>query len=379
MTSKRIFLSPPHMTGNEQKYIAEVFDTNYIAPVGPHLAKFEAEFAKKVDIGHAAAVASGTAAIHLALRQLDLQPGDEVICSTFTFCASSNPILYENATPVFLDSDWTSWNLDPNLLEEELRDCAARNALPKAIVVVDILGQSADLDAICGLAGKYEVPVVEDAAEALGGTYRGKPSGRSGWCSCFSFNGNKIITTSGGGMLCSNDEEMIQRARHLATQAREPAPYYEHAVAGFNYRMSNVLAAIGLAQLEALDERVAKRKQIFEQYQSRLGELPGVSFMPIADYGTPNYWLTSVLIDESQFGMDCESLRQHLESDNIEARRIWKPMHLQPLYQGRSRFRGGHVAEKIFEQGLNLPSGSAMSDADIDRICTKFEAARSAA
>ena len=348
MSSERIFLSPPHMTGNEQKYIAEVFETNYIAPVGPHLTRFEEEFAKKVEVDHAAAVASGTAAIHLALCQLNLQPGDEVICSTFTFCASSNPILYENATPVFIDSDWSSWNMDPNLLEAELGDCAAKNKLPKAMVIVDILGQSADMDPICELAAKYEIPVIEDAAEALGGTYRDRPSGRSGWCSCFSFNGNKIITTSGGGMLCSNDEEMIKNARYLATQARDPAPYYEHTVAGFNYRLSNVLAGIGLAQLEALDERVAKRKQIFETYQERLGEMPGISFMPIADYGTPNYWLTSILVDESQFGMDCESLRQHLETDNIESRRIWKPMHMQPLYSSNSRTRGGAVSEKIF-------------------------------
>ena len=363
------------MTGNEQKYIAEVFETNYIAPVGPHLAKFEEAFAAKVNVKHAAAVASGTAAIHLALNQLDLQPGDEVVCSTFTFCASSNPILYENATPVFIDSDLSSWNMDPNLLEEELTECADRNRLPKAIVVVDILGQSADMDAICKIAARHEIPVIEDAAEALGGAYRGQPAGRSGWCSCFSFNGNKIITTSGGGMLCSNDEEMIKRARFLATQARDPSPYYEHSVAGFNYRMSNVLAAIGLAQLEALDDRVARRKQIFETYQARIGKLPGISFMPVAEFGTPNYWLTSILVDETEFGMDCESLRQHLEAENIEARRIWKPMHLQPLYVGKSRVRGGEVSESIFAQGLNLPSGSSMTDEDVERICARLESA----
>ncbi|MEM7316489.1 MAG: aminotransferase class I/II-fold pyridoxal phosphate-dependent enzyme [Planctomycetota bacterium] len=367
----RLFLSPPHMSGKEQEYIAEVFESNYIAPVGPHLTKFEEKFAEAVGVKHAAAVASGTAAIHLALRQLDLQPGDEVLCSSMTFCASANPILYEGAQPVFIDSDLVSWNLDPNLVEEEIKDCDQRGKLPKAIVAVDILGQSADMDAITSIADRYEIPVIEDAAEALGGTYKGRPAGNSGWCSTFSFNGNKIITTSGGGMLCSNDEAMIKQARYLATQARDPAPYYEHSTYGYNYRLSNVLAAIGLAQLEVLPQRVARRKEIFEHYQSELGKLPGISFMPIAEFGTPNYWLTSMLIDADKFGKDCETVRQHLESQNIEARRIWNPMHKQPVF-ANCRCRGGAVSEMLLERGLNLPSGSAMKTADLERVCRAF-------
>ncbi len=365
---ERIFLSPPHMSGREQDLIDEVFQSNYIAPVGPHLNQFETLFAAKVGVQHAAAVASGTAAIHLALRQLNLGPQDEVLCSTLTFCASSNPIRYENAQPVFIDSDETTWNIDPNLIDDELSDAAARGKLPKAIIAVDILGQSADMDAITAIADRYEIPVIEDAAEALGGTYRNRPVGSSGWCSIFSFNGNKIITTSGGGMLCSNDLSVIERARFLATQANDPdQPYYLHSVHGYNYRMSNVLAAIGIAQLEVLDDRVARRKEIFQTYKNRLGELPGIQFMPIADYGMPNYWLTSIRIDPDAFGADCETVRQHLESQNIESRRIWNPMHCQPAYKN-CRVRGGAVAEKLFTQGLNLPSGTAMDDDDLDRI-----------
>lgn len=373
----RIFLSPPHMSGREQQYIAEVFADNYIAPVGPHLNRFEEMFAAKVGVAHAAAVSSGTAAIHLALRQLELGPEDEVLCSTMTFCASANPILYEGARPVFIDSDATTWNIDPNLIEDELTAAAAKNKLPRAIIAVDILGQSADMDAVTELADRYEIPVIEDAAEALGGTYRGRPAGSSGWCSVFSFNGNKIITTSGGGMLCSNNESMIAKARFLATQARDAGPpYYEHSTYGYNYRLSNVLAAIGIAQLEVLDERVARRKEIFETYQSRLGQLPGISFMPIADYGTPNYWLTSMLIDTDEFGVDCEAVRQHLETHNIESRRIWKPMHRQPVF-ANYRYRGGDVSDRLFAQGLNLPSGTALTTADIDRIASAVPECRS--
>jgi dTDP-4-amino-4,6-dideoxygalactose transaminase len=363
----RLFLSPPHMSGREQQYIAEVFASNYIAPVGPHLQRFEELFAEKVGVKHAAAVASGTAAIHLALRHLNLQPGDEVLCSTFTFCASANPILYEQARPVFIDADWASWNLDPQLVAQEVKAAAARGKLPKAILAVDILGQSADLDAIGAIAAEYDIPVIEDAAEALGATYHGRPAGSTSWCSTFSFNGNKIITTSGGGMLCSNDQELIERARFLATQARDPAPYYEHSTYGYNYRLSNVLAAIGIAQLEALDDRVASRRAIFERYRDNLSALPGVSMMPISKHGSPNYWLTSILIDEAQFGRGCEEVRVALEADNIEARRVWKPMHCQPVFADCRRV-GGEVSEKIFAMGLSLPSGSAMTMDDVDRV-----------
>lgn len=379
---KRIFLSPPHMSGREQEYIAQVFDTNYIAPVGPHLAKFEQKFAEYLGVEHAVALASGTAALHLALRQLELQPGDEVLCSTFTFCASANPIVHEGATPVFIDCDERSWNMDPNLVEDELAEAAARGQLPKAIVLVDLLGQSADIDAIGELAARYGVPIIEDAAEALGATYKGDPVGSRGsntsiMCSTFSFNGNKIITTSGGGMLCSDDQQVVEQARFLSTQAREPVPYYEHKTHGYNYRLSNVLAAIGLAQLEVLDERVAIRRELFRYYQSQLADLPGVTFMPEADYGEPNYWLTSVLIDPDEFGASCEDARQAMEEHNIEARRVWKPMHQQPAFES-CRCRGGTVAEKIFAQGLSLPSGTALSNDDKTRIVRAFRACSAA-
>ncbi len=355
------------MSGNEQKRIAEVFETNFIAPVGPHLAMFEERFAEYVGVEHALAVVSGTAAIHLALRYLGLRPGDEVICSTFTFCASANPIIYEGAKPVFLDSDWTSWNMDPNLLADELKAAAASGRLPKAILVVDILGQCADLAAIQALAGRYDIPVIEDAAEALGGTYRGRSAGSTSWCGTFSFNGNKIITTSGGGMLCSNDPQLVEQARFFSTQAREPLPYYQHETYGYNYRMSNVLAAIGIAQLEVLDERVQARKDLFHYYRRELADLPGISFMPIAEFGEPNYWLSSFLVDPTAFGATCEDLRQALEAENIEARRVWQPLHRQPVF-ANCRCRGGAVADQIFAQGLCLPSGSAMTSADRRRV-----------
>ena len=364
---KRLFLSPPHMSGEEQKRIAEVFASNYIAPVGPHLAMFEEQFAAAVGMKFAVALASGTAAIHLALRQLNLQPGDDVLCSTFTFCASANPIRYEHANPVFIDCDHTSWNMDPNLLQEELEACDAAGRLPKAVIAVDLLGQSADMDAIRSITDRWEIPVIEDAAEALGGTYQGRPTGCSGWCSAFSFNGNKIITTSGGGMLCSDDEQVVEQARFLSTQARDPAAYYEHSTIGYNYRMSNVLAAIGLAQLDVLPQRVAAKKELFEFFQTHLADLPGISFMPVAEFGQPNYWLTSILVEPDEFGMDCEQLRQLMESRNLEARRVWKPMHCQPVFAG-CRSRGGKVAEEIFAKGLSLPSGTAMTEEDRMRI-----------
>ena len=362
------------MSGREVDYVADVIASNWVAPVGPHLTKFEEAFARYIGVEHAAAVTTGTAAIHLVLRQLDLQPGDEVICSTFTFCASANPITYEHATPVFIDSDWTSWNMDPNLLEEELKDCAQRGRLPRAILVVDILGQSADLEAIQDIAGRYEIPVIEDAAEALGGKYRGRSVGKTAWCSVFSFNGNKIITTSGGGMLCSDDQLLIEKTKFLATQARDPAPYYQHSEIGFNYRMSNVLAAIGLAQLEVLDERVAARQQIFQYYKSRLRQLPGVTLMPEADFAESNYWLSVIRIDPAQFGATAEQVRQELEKENIESRPVWKPLHQQPVFAG-TRCRGGKVAEQLFETGLCLPSGTALTTEDLDRICSQVESA----
>ncbi len=355
------------MSGNEQSYVADVFASNWIAPVGPHLNEFERRFAERIGVAHAAAVVSGTAALHLVLRRLELSPGDEVICSTFTFCASANPILYEQGRPVFLDADAATWNMDPNLLDEELRELARQGRLPRAVVVVDLLGQSADLDAILEIAGRYDLPVIEDAAEALGATYRDRAAGASGWASAFSFNGNKIITTSGGGMLCSNDAELIDKARHWATQAKDPGPLYYHTELGYNYRLSNLLAAVGLAQLEVLDERIAAKKRVFEFYQDHLGQLPGVDFMPRAPFGEPNYWLSVIRFNESQFGASAEAVRLALEEENIESRRVWVPLHQLPVYRG-CRTRGGQVAEAIFADSLCLPSGSALTEEQLTRV-----------
>jgi pyridoxal phosphate-dependent aminotransferase EpsN len=373
MSDSRIYLSPPHQSGRESALVAQALSSNWLAPVGPHLDQFEQAMAARAATRGALGAASGTAALHLALRYLRLAQGDEVFCSTLTFCASANPIVYEGARPVFIDSDAATWNMDPNLLAEELASCAKRNQLPKAIIVVDIFGQSADLDAIGEVAARYSIPVIEDAAEALGSTYRGRPVGSSAWASFFSFNGNKIITTSGGGMLCSNDSALIERARFFATQARDPAPHYEHSTIGYNYRLSNLLAAVGLAQLEVLDQRVAARRCNFEAYQQRLGQLPGVSFMPEASYGRSNRWLTVVLFDAETFGSTADDVRRALEAKNIESRPVWKPLHLQPAFAG-CRARGGRVAQQLFQTGLCLPSGSSLTSHELSRVCECIEA-----
>ncbi len=363
----RIYMSPPHMSGQELKYVQDVFATNWIAPAGPHLKIFEEKFAERIGLRHAVALSSGTAALHLALRHLDIGIGDEVICSSFTFCASANPIAYERATPVLIDADPATWNMDPSLVQQELEACATRGKLPKAVIAVDLLGQSADMDAITQIAGRYQIPVIEDAAEVLGGTYKERAAGSTGWAVAFSFNGNKIITTSGGGMLASNDERVIDHARHLSTQAKEPGPYYRHSEIGVNYRMSNVCAAIGIGQLEVLDERVAQLKQINKYYKQRLSDLRGIDFMPEADYGKPNYWLTTITVSPDRFGSSCEDIRLALEELNIESRRVWVPLHLQRPFV-KCRCRGGEVAERLFETGLCLPSGTAMTEGDLDRV-----------
>ena len=369
---QRLYMSPPHMSGKEAEYVADVFASNWIAPVGPHLKKFEEMFAAQVGLDHAVALASGTSALHLSLRHLNVGPGDEVICSSLTFIASANPIAYQGATPVFIDADEATWNMDPNLLEEDLKETAAKGKLPKAVIVVDLLGQSADMNAILEITGRYDVPVIEDAAEALGGTYKDRAAGASGWVSAFSFNGNKIITTSGGGMLVSDDEDVISHARQLSTQAKDPGPFYRHSEVGYNYRLSNICAAIGIGQLEVLPERVKKRKWINRQLKSRLEKFPGITFMPEADYGEPNFWLTSITVDPDKAGVSCEDIRLALEEVNIESRRIWVPLHMQKPFAS-SRCRGGSVAERLFETGLCLPSGSAMDERDIDRVCTCIE------
>jgi pyridoxal phosphate-dependent aminotransferase EpsN len=364
----RIYLSPPHMSGGELELVKDVFASNWIAPLGPQVDAFERDVATYVGVAHAAALSSGTAAIHLALRLLGLDRRDEVVCSTFTFSATANPIVYEGATPVFIDSEAESWNMDPVLLREELAAGAARGRLPRAVICVDLYGQCADYDAIVSACAEYGVPLIQDSAEALGATYKGKPAGAHGQLGIFSFNGNKIITSSGGGMLVSDDETLIERARHLATQARDPAPHYQHSTLGFNYRMSNVLAAIGRGQLRVLDERIKARRRNFAAYRRALGGLPGVEFMPIAAYSQPNFWLTCITIDPEKFGASREDVRLALEAHNIEARPLWKPLHLQPVFAG-CRVRGGNVATSLFERGLCLPSGSSLTSLDLERVC----------
>ncbi len=368
-TADRIYLSPPHMSeeGFELELVQEAFRTNWIAPVGPHLTAFEEEFAEYVGAAHAVAVASGTSALHLALRLLGVQPGDEVLCSTLTFIASANPIVYEGARPVFVDSDEATWNIDPELLGEELDARAKAGTLPRAVIVVDLLGQCADYDRIQAVCEQYEVPIVEDAAEALGSTYRGTKAGTFGVFGAFSFNGNKIITTSGGGMLVTSRQDLAERARHLSTQARKPGPHFEHSELGYNYRMSNVCAAIGRGQLRVLDRRIARRRRIWEYYTNRLGDVPGVDFMPIADYGSPNFWLTALTIDPERFGTTRDAVIDALQEQRIEARPLWMPLHRQPVYAG-VEVRGGRVSERLFSQGMCLPSGSALEDEDLERI-----------
>jgi len=361
----RIYLSPPDVGPDEQALVAEAFASNWIAPLGPHVDAFEREFAAKVGAAHAVALSSGTAALHLALRMVGVGVGDEVLCSTLTFVASANPILYEGATPIFLDCERESWNLDPNVLEDALR--ARSNRKPKALVLVHLYGQSANLDPILKLCAEHGITVIEDAAEALGATYHGKPVGTRSFAGVFSFNGNKIITTSGGGMLVTEDAAMAQRARFLATQARDPAPHYQHSQVGFNYRLSNVLAAIGRGQLRHLDEKVDHRRANFEFYQKTLSDLPGVHFMPEAAWGRSNRWLTCLTIDPALAGTDREKVRLALDQENIEARPVWKPLHAQPLFAQAPRF-GGQVAEDLFAHGLCLPSGSNLSVEDRARV-----------
>jgi dTDP-4-amino-4,6-dideoxygalactose transaminase len=365
--ASRIFLSPPHLGTAEFSYVEEAFRTNWIAPVGPHVDALEREFCDRFGFKHAAALISGTAAIHLALRLLNLQPEDEVVCSTLTFSASANPILYERARPVFIDSDEASWNMNPALLEDWLHLRAQHNRLPAAVIVVDLYGQCADLERISAACVRYNLPLIEDAAEALGATCAGRPAGAFGRMGVFSFNGNKIITTSGGGMMVSDDAELIAQARFLATQARDPAPHYQHSQVGFNYRLSNVLAGIGRGQLQVLDQRVEARRAIFSRYVKTLGDLPGISFMPEARFGRSNRWLTCLTIDPVIAGVNREKVRLALERANIEARPVWKPLHLQPVFAGYESV-GGSVAERLFDQGLCLPSGSAMTENDQQRV-----------
>lgn len=330
---EKIYLSSPHMSGNEQKYIKDAFDSNWIAPLGPNVDEFERELASFVGVKGGAAVSSGTAAIHLALRLLNVQKGDTVFCSSFTFVASANPIVYLGAEPVFIDSEPETWNMSPQALALALHDANKVGKLPKAVILVHLYGQSAKLDEILSLCNHYDVPIIEDAAESLGSTYKGKASGTFGRFGIYSFNGNKIITTSGGGMLVSNDTEAIDKAKFLATQARDPAPHYQHSQIGYNYRMSNILAGVGRGQLEVLEDRVRARRSIFNRYYEGLSHIPGFCFMPELENTRSNRWLTTMLIDEKESGITIKKLLTDLAEENIEARPTWKPLHIQPLFK----------------------------------------------
>lgn len=355
------------MSGLEQQLVQEVFESNWIAPLGPQVEAFEREFADKVGAKHAVALSSGTAAIHLALILADVKPGDEVLVSTLTFIASANPIIYSGGRPVFVDSELVSWNMDPDLLTEAVERKVRLGRRPKAVLLVHLYGQSANIAPILHICQKYDIPLIEDAAEALGATYYERSPGTFGRLGAFSFNGNKIITTSGGGMLVSDDVALIKRALKLSTQAREPMAHYEHTEVGFNYRLSNVLAAIGRGQLQFLEERVCRKREIFAFYKAHLSQFPGIELMPEAPWGRCTRWLTVVMINPEQFGATREDVRKALESINIESRPAWKPMHLQPVFRG-CEVVGGAVAERIFERGLCLPSGTAMTTEDLNRV-----------
>ena len=363
-SNKKIWLASPHMSdeGYEMQYVQEAFDTNWVAPLGPNVNEFEKELAAKVGSKHAAAMTSGTGAIHLALKAAGVGEGDIVFCPTLTFSATANPIIYQNATPVFIDSDYETWNMDPKALEAAFKKYGDK---VKAVLVVHLYGLSADMDKIMEICSKYNVTVIEDAAESLGAYYKGKHTGTFGEFGVFSFNGNKIITTSGGGMLVSDDEEKIKKVRFWSTQSRDAARHYQHSELGFNYRMSNVVAGIGRGQLKVLDQRVAKKKYIFEFYRRELGQLEGVEFMPINDWNEPNYWLSVMTLKGSVRPLD---VMEALEKENIESRPVWKPMHVQPFF-AEYDYVGSDVSEKLFENGVCLPSDTKMIDADLERIC----------
>ncbi len=368
---QRIFLSSPHMSGNEQKYIQDAFDLNWIAPLGNNVDGFEEELAEYNNISDVAVVTTGTAAIHLALRLLDVTSEDTVFVSSLTFVASANPILYQGATPVLIDSESDTWNMSPEALERALENAKEQGKLPKAVIVVHLYGQSAKMDEVLSVCKKYDVPVIEDAAESLGSEYKGQKSGTHGDFGIYSFNGNKIITTSGGGALGANNEEAIQKARFLSTQARDPAIHYQHSEEGYNYRMSNIVAGIGRGQLEVLDERVEQRRAVFKRYEDAFATIPGVKFQPELEDTKSNRWLTALTIDPKVTGVITTEIIKRLEAENIEARPVWKPMHLQPLFEGVAYYpheEENSISDKLFEHGLCLPSGSNMTIEQQDKV-----------
>ena len=363
---KPILLSPPHLSSFERQFVQAALDSNWIAPVGPQVDAFERELGATLGTAHVAALNSGTAALHLALRIAGVSPGDEVLVSTLTFVASASPVVYLGAKPVFIDSEPRSWNLDPDLVVAAIEARAARGRLPRAVVAVHLFGQCADLNPILEVCARYDIPVIEDAAEALLATYHGRAAGTMGQFGAFSFNGNKVITTSGGGALVSGRADLIARARFLAAQAREDAPHYQHSELGYNYRMSNILAALGRGQLRVLPQRVAARQRNARIYQSQLADLPGLRFQQEAAWGEHSRWLTVVTVDPHS-GVDRAQLQDALAREHIESRPVWKPLHLQPVFAGCD-FVGGRVAENLFDTGLCLPSGSSLTDDDLARI-----------
>jgi dTDP-4-amino-4,6-dideoxygalactose transaminase len=365
----RIYLSPPDISSQDHKSVDAVLASNWVAPAGPALDSFESAVADQTNRKHAVALNSGTAALHLALQILGVAQGDAVICPTFTFAASANPICYLGAEPIFVDSEPRTWNMDPVLLEQALK----QDNNIKAVIVVHLYGQCAEMESILSICAKYDVPLIEDAAEALGASYYGRPAGSMGSLSFFSFNGNKIITTSGGGMLLSNNSESIEQARYLATQAREPVTHYEHKSVGYNYRMSNLLAGLGISQLADLQRRIDIRRSHFEVYRAELSALPGIEFMPIVDPETANYWLTCLTVDSETSGSSRDALIAALEAADIEARPLWKPLHLQPVFKEKT-CHGGELAAGLFKDGLCLPSGSGMHQSDREAVITTIKA-----
>lgn len=372
---EKIWLSSPHMGGNEMKYVQEAYDTNWIAPLGPNVNEFENDLCKYTGAEHAAALSAGTGAIHLALIMLGVEQGDEVICSSFTFSATTNPIVYQGASPIFVDSEEDTWNMDPVLLEEAIKDRISNGRKPKAIMVVHLYGMPAKMDEILDVANKYEIPVIEDAAEALGSKYKDKALGTYGLMGILSFNGNKIITTSGGGALISDDKEFIEESRFLATQARDNAPHYQHSKVGYNYRMSNIVAGIGRGQMEVIDERVAQRRANHDFYMENLEQIEGITVFtePNSEFYS-NHWLSCILVDptKTRKSITREDIRIAMLEENIETRPLWKPMHMQPVFEKYPKYVNG-ISEKLFDIGLCLPSGSNMTDEDRKRVINVFK------
>jgi dTDP-4-amino-4,6-dideoxygalactose transaminase len=365
--NKKIWLSPPHMGGEELTLIKEAFDSNWVSPAGPHIDAFEMELCAYNKIAYAAALSSGTAAIHISLLLLGVGRGDEVLCSTFTFAGTCNPIAYVGAIPVFIDSERDTWNMDPEILEQAIQDRLRKGKKPKAIIPVHLYGMPSKISEIKRIATQYEIPIIEDAAEAIGSKYKGAMMGTFGDIGIYSFNGNKIITTSGGGALVSNHRDWVQRAKFLSTQARDPAPHYQHTQIGYNYRLSNICAGIGRAQLTVLDQRVLQRRKIFDRYLLRLNAIQGLYFQPELKESFSNRWLTCIVLDKS-ISKSPDVVRLALQKHEIESRPLWKPMHLQPVFAG-APYYGQGISDDLFDHGLCLPSGSNLSDDDHERIC----------